>query len=204
MKLDLFGSPDLVVFTTRDFAQLTGISVAAASKRLARLRRGNRSLVQLTRGVWANTAHPHFSALACVPVLLGNEQGYVSFLTALHIHGAISQIPATVQVATTGHTRKLRTPVAAYEFLQLKPDMFSHGIEWSDSPQPFRMATTEKALLDTLYISTRKHRRFSRLPELHLQDAAFSPRRYQALMRKHTLSRPISAAMQSNLERVLA
>src|SRR5688572_15524355 len=127
MKLDLFNSPELVVFTTRDFSRLADISVAAASKQLARLRHGNRSLVQLTRGIWANIAHPHFSALACVPVLLGSEQGYVSFLTALHIHGTISQIPAGIQVATTGHTRKLRTSVATFEFLQLKPEMFAHG-----------------------------------------------------------------------------
>jgi predicted transcriptional regulator of viral defense system len=197
VKFDLFNSPELVVFTTRDFARVADTSVAAASKRLARLRRGNRALVQLTRGVWANIAHPHFSALACVPVLLGSEQGYVSFLTALHIHGAISQIPAGIQIATTGHTRRLRTPAGTFEFLQLKPDMFTHGIEWSDSPQPYRIATLEKAMLDTFYISTRRNRRFARLPELDLQDAGFSARRYRSLIKKHKLSPQIASAMQS-------
>lgn len=196
MKLDLFNSPDLVVFTTRDFARLANISVAAASKRLMRLHRGNQSLVKLTRGIWANIAHPHFNALACVPVLLGNEQGYVSFLTALSLHGAISQIPSSIQIATTGHTRKLRTPVAVFEFLQLKPDLFSHGIEWSESPLPYRVATLEKALLDTFYISTRKRRRFARLPELQLQDAGFSERRYHVLLKKHKLPVQIAAAIK--------
>lgn len=196
MKLDLFNSPELVVFSTRDFARLADVSVAAASKRLMRLHRSNRSLAKLTRGIWANIAHPHFSVLACVPVLLGSEQGYVSFLTALNIHGAISQIPASTQVATTGHTRKLRTPVATFEFLQLKPDMFSHGVAWSDSPQPYRIATLEKALLDTFYISTRKRRRFARLPELNLQDAGFRLGRYQALMKKHNLSLQIATAIK--------
>lgn len=165
MKLDLLNSPELAIFTTRDFARAADLSVAAASKQLARLRRGSRSLVQLTRGVWANTAHPHFSAPACVPVLLGSEQGYISFLSALHIHGAISQIPASIQIATTGHTRKLRTPVAIFEFLQLKPEMFALGIEWSDSARPFRIAAVEKALFDTFYISTRRNRRFAKLPD---------------------------------------
>lgn len=32
------------------------------------------------------------------------------------------------------------------------------------------MASAEKALLDTFYITTRKGRRFSRLPELDLSD----------------------------------
>ena len=127
MKLDLFNSRELVVFTTRDFAHLAEVSVTAASRRLARLRQSNRSLVRLTRGIWANVAHPDFTVMGCVPVLIGGEQGYVSFLTALHIHGAISQIPASVQVATTGHTRKLRTQIATFDFLQLKPEMFAHG-----------------------------------------------------------------------------
>lgn len=202
MKLDLVNSPELAVFTTRDFARLEGISVAAASKRLARVRRGNRSLVQLTRGIWANTAHPGFTPLACVPLLTGAEQSYVSFLTALHIHGAVSQIPAGIQVATTGHTRRLRTAVGSFEFLQLKPDMFAHGIVWSDSA--YRIATLEKALLDTFYISTRKKRRFSRLPELELKEAGFSERRYNALLKRHLLPAQIAVAMQGRLEAALA
>jgi predicted transcriptional regulator of viral defense system len=197
MKLDVFTSPDLVVFTTRDFARMADISVAAASKRLARLHRSNRSLAKLTRGTWANVSHPHFSELACVPALLGSEQGYVSFLTALHVHGAISQIPAAIQVATTGHTRRLRTPVATFEFLQMKPDMFAHGVEWSDSPQPYRIAILEKALMDTFYISTRKNRRFARLPELHLEDAGFNLRRYRTLVKAHELSPQIAAAIRA-------
>ncbi|HET6628642.1 MAG TPA: hypothetical protein VFG91_02585 [Woeseiaceae bacterium] len=202
MKLDLVNSPELVVFTTREFAHLEDISVAAASKRLARLHRANRSFVQLTRGIWVNTAHPGFTPLACVPLLTGAEQGYVSFLTALHIHGALSQIPAGIQVATTGHTRQLRTAVGTFEFLQLKPKMFAHGIVWSDSA--YRIATLEKALLDTFYISTRKKRRFSRLPELELEQAGFSERRYRALLKQHLLPAPIAVAMQGRLAAVLA
>ncbi len=197
MNLDLFTSPELIAFTTRDFARMADISVAAACKQLTRLHRSNRSLAKLTRGIWANVTHPHFNELACVPVLLGTEQGYVSFLTALHIHGAISQIPATIQVATSGHTRRLRTPIATFEFLQMKPDMFFHGVEWSDSPQPYRIAIPEKALLDTFYISTRKNRRFARLPELHLEDAGFSLRRYRTLVKAHKLPPQVAAAIRT-------
>lgn len=195
MMPDLFNSSELAVFTTREFARLADISVAAASKRLRRLSEKSRSLVSLTRGAWANTMHPAFSPMACVPVLIGNEQGYVSFLSALHVHGALSQIPGTIQVATTGHTRKLRTTVGVFDFLQMKPDMFRSGIEWSETTRPFRIAVLEKALLDTLYVSTRKSRRFARLPELSLRDAGFDVRRYRSLLKSHTLPRPISAAM---------
>ena len=40
------------------------------------------------------------------------------------------------------------------------------GYEWSSTAQPFLIASPEKALLDVLYISTRKGRRFSALPEI--------------------------------------
>ncbi len=191
------------MFTTRDFARLANVSIAAASKRLARMRQKNRSLVQLTRGIWANTRHPQFNSMACVPVLLGSEQGYISFLSALHIHGAISQIPAVVQVATTGHTRKVRTPVGGFDFLQLKSDMFAQGIEWSDSPQPYRIATVEKALLDVFYISTRKNRRFAKLPELNLEETSFNFRRYKSLLKHLKLPPQIFSAMQTKASAIV-
>jgi predicted transcriptional regulator of viral defense system len=195
VRIDLLSSRELVVFTTRDFARAAGTSVAAATRQLTRLKRDNAAFVRLTRGVWANTGHPYFSVFACVPVLLGGEQGYVSFLSALHLHGAISQIPANVQVATTGHTRRLRTPVATFEFLQLKPELAADGVVWSDSQLPYRIATVEKALLDTFYIATRKRRRFAKLPELELEPAGFSGTRYRALRERLPVPRPVAIAL---------
>jgi predicted transcriptional regulator of viral defense system len=200
MKLDLLSSTELVIFTTRDFARLARVSLAAASKRLARLSAGSQSLVQLTRGAWANRSHPQFNVLACVPVLLGNEQGYISFLSALHLHGAIAQIPANVQVATTGHARTVRTPVGTFEFFQLKPEMLRVGVVFSDAPKPYRIATVEKALLDTFYIATRKKRRFAKLPELNLADAQFKVQRYRTLLASLKLPAPIAAAMARRWE----
>ena len=75
-------------------------------------------------------------------------------------------------------------------------------VEWSDSAKPFRIATLEKAVLDTFYISTRKNRRFAKLPELDLEEAGFSLRRYNALVKKHVLSHQIATAMASRLEAV--
>jgi predicted transcriptional regulator of viral defense system len=196
VKLDFFAQSDLVVFTTREYAVAADVGIDAASRQLGRLKRDNKSLQQLTRGVWANAAHPHFSPYACVAKLLGNEQGYVSFLTALHLHGLLSQIPATIQVATTGHSRSLRTPVGVFEFFQLKPTLCRDGIEWRDAAVAYLLATAEKALLDTLYISTRKSRRFARLPELDL-DGDFSERNYRKLLKAAQLPSQILAAMQA-------
>jgi predicted transcriptional regulator of viral defense system len=200
VKLDLFAQPDLIVFTTREYAAAAGIGIDSASRQLARLKRQNKSLQQLTRGVWANTAHPHFNPYSCVAKLAGREQAYVSFLSALHLHGVLSQIPATIQIATTGHTRALRTPIGTFEFLQLKPALFRKGIDWRDTAIPYLLATVEKALFDTLYISTRKKRRFSRLPELELDTGNFNERIYKKLIKNSQLPPQVMVAMRARYE----
>jgi len=175
---DLFNSADFIIFTTRDFAGYNNITVPAASKRLLRLS-DKKLLTRITKGLWANTGHPWFHPLACIPYLLGKEQGYVSFLSALHLHGLISQIPQTRQIATTGHARTLDSPVGRYEFLQIKPELMKQDAVWSDTRLPYLIATPEKALIDTLYLSTRKNRRFLRLPELDIRNSVFGKREFE-------------------------
>ena len=197
--LDLFNRTDFVLFTTRDFANYSSISIPAASKRLLRLA-DKRLLTRVTKGLWANTSHPHFHPLSCVPYLLGKEQGYVSFLTALHLHGLISQIPKTIQIATTGHARSLNSPVGHYEFLQIKPELMKQGIKWSDTHLPYLIATAEKALIDTLYLSTRKSRRFARLPEVDIRQTAFRKREFERLLDQLPISPRILSVMRARWE----
>jgi len=197
--LDLFNSTDFIIFTTRDFANYSSISIPAASKRLLRLA-DKRLLTRVTKGLWANTSHPHFHPLSCVPYLLGKEQGYVSFLTALHLHGLISQIPKTIQIATTGHARSLNSPVGHYEFLQIKPELMKQGIKWSDTHLPYLIATAEKALIDTLYLSTRKSRRFARLPEVDIRQTAFRKREFERLLDQLPISPRILSVMRARWE----
>jgi predicted transcriptional regulator of viral defense system len=193
--LDIFNSADFIIFTTRDFANYSGISMSAASKRLLRLT-DKKLLTRITKGLWANTSHPWFHPLACVPYLLGKEQGYVSFLTALHLYGLVSQIPKTIQIATTGHARTLNSPVGQYEFLQIKPELMKQGTKWSDTHLPYLIATAEKALIDTLYISTRKNRRFARLPEVETSQTAFRKREFERLLNHLPIPPRISAMMR--------
>jgi len=197
--LDLFNSADFIIFTTRDFANYSSISMPAASKRLSRLA-NKKLLTRITKGLWANTSHPHFHPLACVPYLLGKEQGYVSFLTALHLHGLVSQIPKTLQIATTGHARTLDSPVGHYEFLQIKPELMKQGIKWSDTHLPYLIATAEKALIDTLYLSTRKNRRFARLPEVETTQTVFRKREFERLLKQLPIPPRISAVMRARWE----
>jgi len=194
--IDLLTTEDFVLFTTRDFANQAGVSMSAAAKRMARLA-SKGSLTRVTKGVWANIRHPYFQPLSAVPYLLGKEQGYVSFLTALHLHGVISQIPKSVQIATTGRGRVLDSPIGHFEFFQIKPELMTEGADWSESHLPYRIASPEKALLDTLYLSTRKNRRFSRLPELDLDDSEFRPREFKRLMNQLPISSRVLSAMKS-------
>jgi predicted transcriptional regulator of viral defense system len=193
--LEINQGPEFVVFTTRDYAATSGVSMSSASRRLDRLSE-RKDLTRVTKGVWANTSHPHFHPLACVPYLLGKEQGYVSFLSALHLHGVLSQIPRSHQVATTGRPRVLESAVGRFEFLRIKPELMSDGVDWSDSHQPYLVASAEKALLDTLYIATRKRRRFASLPELDL-GGVFRRREFERLLKRLAYPVRIRSAIAS-------
>lgn len=183
------------VFTTRQFALACEKRIDSASRLLAGYERSG-SIVRVTRGVWAQPGHPQFTPYGLVPLLLDGERGCVSFLTALHLHGVVSQIPDAIQIATTGHARTLATPVATFQFLQLKPQMMQMGIELHPGLTPFPLASAEKALLDTLYVATRRGRRFARLPELELDllrprlfrcmlvELVTAPAPYQAICRR--------------------
>lgn len=188
------------VFGTFEFAQATGVSMASASRHLMRRAHAG-PLTRVVRAVWANPQHPHFTRLGVVPHLLRNEQGYVSFLTALQRHGVISQLPHAVFVATTGHARALETPIGAFRFIQLKPNLMELGVAWVGGEAPYAMATAEKALLDCLYVATRRGRAFGHLPEIEL--GSISRRRFAGLLTKHRLPGPIDVAVRRRAEDLL-
>ncbi len=194
--LDTANNSDSIIFTTREYSNDNGISMPAASKRLVRLAAKQR-LTRITKGIWANTSYPHFHPLACVPYLLGKEQGYVSFLTALHMHGLVSQIPKTIQIATTGRGRTLSSTVGNFEFFQIKPELMKQGAYWSDTHLPYLIATAEKALIDTLYLSTRKKRRFASLPEVEFGSTGFRKAEFERLLTQLPISSRVLGAMRS-------
>lgn len=183
------------VFTTRLFAILTDRGVDSASRTLNRLAaRGQ--LAKVTRGVWAQTAHSAFTPFAAVGFLLGNEQGHVSFVSALHRHGVISQIPGAIHVATTGHSRVVDSPIGRFEFFQLRPQMMLTGVDVSDTDPFYPIATAEKALLDTVYVALWS-RRFKRLPELDL--GSLERRRVFELLDRQVTALPLKKAVAARL-----
>jgi predicted transcriptional regulator of viral defense system len=156
------------IFTTRQIAILRGSSISAASQSLSRL--DHRSLVKkASRGLWCLPHDPRFSKYSLVPFLVGGHRAYVSLISALHLHGIIEQIPAVIYAVTTGHTRTRDTPFGSYSFHRILPSFFA-GFDWYGRQQNFLVATPEKALVDSLYLSSRRNKRFRFFPEINLGD----------------------------------
>lgn len=157
------------VFTTREVAEAAGGRLSNTSRDLARLEDAG-MLMKVRRGLWAIPNHPDFSPYAVVPHLFSDgEEGYVSLVSALNLHGMIGQIPRVVHVMATTQRPHLATPIAHYDFHQIQTDLFD-GFGAYRGTGNFDIATPEKALFDTLYLSTRKGQRFSHLPEIEFPE----------------------------------
>lgn len=169
------------VFTTREIAALAETSLSSASQTLSRLQKQG-LVTRAARGVWCVTADPRFTPFLLVPYLSGGHRAYVSFFSALHLHGLIAQIPQIVYAATTAHTRRRRTPLGAFSYHRIHPAFFA-GFDWYRGGRSFLIAAPEKALVDCLYLSSRKGRRFGRFPEIEL-GSNFSRRRAREWVKK--------------------
>ncbi len=73
-------------------------------------------------------------------------------------------------------------------------------LTWSETQLPYLLATAEKALLDVLYISTRKNRRFIHIPELTLTSDLINKRTFKKLFKQLPLSTRLLNAMQLRAE----
>ena len=153
------------VFTTREAAMLSASSLSNASKTLKTLEK--RGLIfNVTRGIWAEAGNEKLSPYSIIPLLLPKNRAYVSFLSALHLHGIIEQIPQEISLASTVHSKKIHTKIATFVFHQIAPVLFD-GFDWYKDRQRFLIAEPEKALIDCLYLSTRKKKQFGFFPELY-------------------------------------
>ena len=161
------------VFTTREIAGIRSASLSSTSRTLTRMEELG-LVMSPSRGLWCVPTDPRFTPFALVSFLSGRHRAYVSFFSALHLLGLTGQIPQVIYAATTAHTRVAKTRLATYSFHRIHPAFFT-GFAWHSSNQ-FLIATPEKAVVDCLYLSGRKGRRFGHLPELEL-PRSFSFRR---------------------------
>lgn len=151
------------VICTNDAAACLKITIAHASRLLNRLSKAG-FFIPLSRGKWG--CRPTINPLILPHYLTSPVPCYISFLTALYYHGMISQIPDTIYAASLARTRQYKTPLARISIHRIEPNFF-FGFR-VDPHLKIRMATPEKALLDTLYLSATRSRLFGSLPELEL------------------------------------
>ena len=153
------------VFTTRELATLSGKSLSNATQALNLLQKQG-LIFKIYRGIWGEVDNKHLSAYTVIPFLLPRHRVYVSFISALHLHGIIEQIPQMVTLASTSHTKTIKTKIGTFSIHRIKPSFFD-GFNWYKKEGTFLIAEPEKALIDNLYLSARKKKQFGYFPELY-------------------------------------
>ncbi len=148
--------------TTADTAAVLGLTIGAASHALSRLSAAD-LLTPVRRGLWALGATP--DPLALAGYVTAPYPNYLSLQTALHHHGMIEQIPASIYLVSLARGGLLRTAVGSYSIHHVQPAFFG-GFELL--PGGVSMALPEKALVDFFYLSPTRSRLFAALPELEL------------------------------------
>lgn len=172
---------DRPVFTTHELSVLSGKSLSTVTQSLNYLEKEG-LILKIYRGIWAETGHPHFSPYTVIPFLLPSHHAYLSFISALHLYGIIEQIPQEITLASTGHTKKLTTRIAAFSIHRITP-LFFKGFGWYKGTGSFLIAEPEKALIDSLYLSACKKKEFGYFPELHF-PRSFSIKRVKDWAKK--------------------
>lgn len=156
---------DRPVFTTFEISRLCGKSSATVIQTLNYLEKQG-FVFKIYQGIWAETGKKRVNVFTVVPFLFPRHRAYVSFVSALHYYGIVEQIPQVVSVASTVHTRHIKTKIAAYSVHRIHPSFFK-GFVW-DNNKSFLIAEREKALIDSLYISAHRKKYFGNFPELYL------------------------------------
>lgn len=156
------------VFTTHELVMTSGKSTSTIVQSLNRLV-DQGLLIKIYRGIWTEAGNRKVSAFKIIPCLFPRQRVYVSFISALHLHGILEQIPQVVTLASTAHTSTIRTKMGVFEVHQIDPAIFD-GFDWYKEEGSFLIAEPEKALIDSLYLSSRKKNQFGYFPELHFSS----------------------------------
>lgn len=154
------------VFTTHEIAAYCAGTPSNTVQALNHLARKG-IILKIARGVWGfEMGTERLSPHSIIPFLLPTHRAYLSFISALHLYGIIEQIPQAVTLASTSHTRTIRTKLGTFFIHKIAPSFFK-GFDWYKGTGSFLIAEPEKAFIDCLYISARKKRKFGYFPELH-------------------------------------
>ena len=152
------------VFTSHELTAISGKSASTIIQSLNRLARQG-LLIKVYRGVWAEPGPRVLSPFEVISHLFPRQRVYVSFISALHLHGIVEQIPQVITLASTSHSNTIRTQAGVFSIHQIAPAFFG-GFDWYKGDGSFLIAEPEKALIDSLYLSSRRKKQFGHFPEL--------------------------------------
>ena len=186
------------IFTTFELAAVSGKSLSAVTQALNYLE-SQGIIFKIYRGVWGETGSDRISPYAVIPFLLPSSRAYVSFISALHLYGVIEQIPQMITAATTSHTKIIKTRLGNYSFHRIDPWFFD-GFIWYKGTENFLIAEPEKALVDSLYLSSRKKKQFGYFPELYFPES-FSFKKTQEWV-KRIPNDKIKTFVRNKLDRI--
>lgn len=152
--------------TTRDAAQLSGLTVPSASMALQRL--ATEGLVTRVKpGAWLVGAAAAKSG-ALVAAAAHPYEAYVSGWSALRQHGRIQQFPETIFGVSLGRPARLAAGGTRIRLHHLTPALFT-GYTYDPSLDGL-LASPEKALFDLCYFAAMNRSRLSgSLPETDLK-----------------------------------
>jgi len=152
-------------FLTKEAALVLNITQNHATIILSRLAK-HHTVIHLARGRWAYSKE--VDPLLLPNILAYPMMAYISLYSALYFHGIIEQIPDTVFAITNGKTKVFTTPLGKISLHSINAFLFTgYAIHGKNS---LLMATPEKALFDTLYLTPAKSNLFKRLTEIELPD----------------------------------
>lgn len=184
------------VVTTNDVALALGMERSAATQTLKRLA-AEGLLKKIRHGLWATD--PALDPLVLPEYLTAPMPSYVSFQSALYLRGMVSQVPEVIYVASLARARRVKTTLGAFSIHRLAPTFFG-GYETLEE-SGVRLATPEKALLDTLYLGPTRSRMFAHLPEIGIPKG-FDRRKAQEWVARIPPG-PRRASVEQRLDRLL-
>lgn len=182
--------------TTREAAQLTGLSIPAASMALRRLAAEGLS-TPLKRGNWL-LGRVSSKPGALITAAADPYQAYLSGWSALRIHDRIQQIPQKHFAVTLGRPGELDIGGTKVSLHRIMPELFG-GYSYDSRVDGF-VASPEKAVFDLAYLAAMNRSHVSgSLPETDLNRLRW--REVQGWVRRIRTSR-MRQAVERNIERI--
>jgi predicted transcriptional regulator of viral defense system len=184
------------VVTTNDVTLALGVERSAATQTLKRLA-AEGLLKKIRHGLWA--VDPALDPLLLPEYLTAPMPSYVSFQSALYLRGMVSQVPEVIYVASLAQTRRVKTSLGAFSIHRLAPTFFGGYETLPESG--VRLATPEKALIDTLYLGPTRSGMFTHLPEIEIPKG-FDRRKAQEWIARIPVG-PRRTSVERRLDRLL-